>query len=136
MDVEHDSSDDEEHNSVDMESSILKDDEEHGSVDVESSITKDDEEHGYMDVGSSAISCKDKDCEFIVSGKLKRSKINQRLQAHRNKHHPMGSSISNDSTSQEEILMATSPAATLGEMVFEKEKNETDIQFHGGAWAL
>ena len=60
----------------------------HGSM-VESSITK---EHGSMneeqgsDVGFSANSCKD--CEFTVSGKMKRSKINQKLQAHRNKYHP------------------------------------------------
>ena len=62
---------------------------EHGSM-VESSITK---EHGSMkeeqgsDVGFSANSCKD--CEFTVSGQLKRSKINQKLQAHRNKNHPV-----------------------------------------------
>ena len=50
-----------------------------------------------LDIG---ISCKDKDCKFIVSGKLKRSKIEQRMQAHRNKYHPVGSSISNESTSK------------------------------------
>ena len=69
---------------------------EHGSM-GSSAITDDPKSSG---VAEAPGTCKYKDCEFIVSGKLKRSKIKQRMQAHRNKHHPVGSSISNDSTSQ------------------------------------
>ena len=42
-----------------------------------------------------ANSCKD--CDFTVSGKMKPSKISQKLQAHRNKNHHVGSSTNNAS---------------------------------------
>ena len=49
-----------------------------------SAITDDPKSSG---VAEAPGTCKYKDCEFVVSGKLKRSKIEQRMQAHINKHH-------------------------------------------------
>ena len=43
------------------------------------------------------------DCKFTVSG-MKASKIKQKLKAHRNKHHSVGSSISKASISDDEEI--------------------------------
>ena len=55
---------------------------EHGSV-GSSAIIDDPKSSG---VAEAPETCKFKDCEFVVSG-LKRSKIEQRMKAHINKHH-------------------------------------------------
>ena len=59
---------------------------------------KDRNNHHHMELSSSEVLDAEKNinrckyCDFIVDGKMKPSKINQKLQAHQNKNHNVGSS--------------------------------------------